>query len=276
MHRLTNEQLTLQVLDPVTDEDRLGTRYVSGCYVYQVTDTNLGDLLSGPAFPAHRPPVFDGQGMPEAFRNPLGPVDGRQLVIGNSIIEEERDPAQMNTWRVHERCEWEVERDATQFQMSTRQALGDWSLRLERRLVLNERTVLTETRLTNDGTASLPLVWYAHPFLPWPADDVCCSFSFPTSLPDNPGFAVDGDGQILRIATHDWTAGQFVQIEGCAGHQMRARYHHPVTGQLLVASDFDLSQMPIWGNACTVSFEPFIERQLSPGTTVSWSLVYTF
>ena len=31
MYRLSNAHLTLQVLDPVADKDRLGTRYVSGC-----------------------------------------------------------------------------------------------------------------------------------------------------------------------------------------------------------------------------------------------------
>jgi len=262
----------------VADADRLGTRYVSGGYVYQVTDNEQGDLLAGPVFPTDPPPVFHGQGMPEAFRESLGPVDGRQLVIGNSIIEEERDPGQMNTWRVHERCDWEVDRETpSQLRMQTRQSLGDWSLQLERRLVLNERGLLTETRVTNDGCAPLPLVWYAHPFLPWPQDGICGSFSFAMTLPDNPGFAVDGENQIVRIADHDWgEKGQFVQIEGCAGKELRARYHHPVTGNLLVISDFKMSQMPIWGNDCTVSFEPFMEHDLAPATTVSWSLVYSF
>ncbi|MBT6145434.1 MAG: hypothetical protein HOH74_08400, partial [Gemmatimonadetes bacterium] len=175
----------------------------------------------------------------------------------------------------------ETELAATQSEASElREALEEASQRmvqLERRLVLNERGLLTETRVTNDGCAPLPLVWYAHPFLPWPQDGICGSFSFAMTLPDNPGFAVDGENQIVRIADHDWgEKGQFVQIEGCAGKELRARYHHPVTGNLLVISDFKMSQMPIWGNDCTVSFEPFMEHDLAPATTVSWSLVYSF
>jgi hypothetical protein len=276
MYTLSNSQLTLHILDPVDDEDRLGTRYVSGCYVYQVTDAVHGDLLAGPAFAQEHPPVYHGQGMPEAFRNALGDEEGVRLILGNSLVSAEPDPEQMNTSRVHERCQWSVEQTRSQVQMVTQQSLGDWSATVERRVVLNERGVLSETRVTNKGTVPLPLVWYAHPFFPWPQDDICCSFSFDTSIVSNPGFHVSPSGQILRKPAHDWEKGQFVQIEGCEEQELRAQYFHPVTGQVVVQSDFELSHMPIWGNACTVSFEPYMERELATGVTFSWSLIYTF
>ncbi len=276
MYRLSNSHLTLHILDPVDDEDRLGTRYVSGCYVYQVTDAVRGEILAGPVFPHPQPPVFHGQGMPEAFRESLGPVDGLRLVLGNSLVTAEDDPEQMNTKQVHERCRWSVERTSTQLRMETQQSLGDWAATVERRIVLNERGVLTETRMTNTGKVPLPLVWYAHPFFPWPADDICCSFSFDASIPSNPGFKVDENGQIVRDQTHDWESGQFVQIEGCEGQQLRAQYFHPNSQHIAVQGDFALSQMPIWGNAHTVSFEPYLEQELPCATTFSWSLVYTF
>jgi len=94
MYTLSNSQLTLHILDPVDDEDRLGTRYVSGCYVYQVTDAVHGDLLAGPDFAQEHPPVYHGQGMPEAFRNALGEEEGVRLILGNSLVSAEPDPEQ--------------------------------------------------------------------------------------------------------------------------------------------------------------------------------------
>ncbi len=275
MYRLSNAHLTLQVLDPVADEDRLGTRYVSGCYVYAVVDSKLGNMLAGPVYPHDPPAVFHGQGMPEAFRDSLAVDDGRRMVIGNAIVSQEPDPDEMNTWQIEERCTWEVEHGDTQLRMATQQRLGDWSVQVERRLVLNDRGVLSETRVTNDGPEVLPLVWYAHPFFPWPDDGVCRSFTSDLTMPENPGFGLDDEGQIVRKADHDWDKGQFVKIEGCQGRDVRAQYHHP-RGQITVHNDFELAQMPIWGNSCTVSFEPHLEKTLASSTVFSWSLVYSF
>ncbi|MEC8992844.1 MAG: hypothetical protein VX656_16490 [Candidatus Latescibacterota bacterium] len=79
----------------------------------------------------------------------------------------------------------------------------------------------------------------------------------------------------MRKADHDWDKGQFVKIEGCQGRDVRAQYHHP-RGQITVHNDFELAQMPIWGNSCTVSFEPHLEKTLASSTVFSWSLVYSF
>src|SRR6266567_1051673 len=68
MLTLSNDQLVVSILDPVDDRPRLGSRYVTGGYVYDVTDRKLGVVTSGPGYPDEVfPPVFDGQGLPEAF-----------------------------------------------------------------------------------------------------------------------------------------------------------------------------------------------------------------
>ncbi|MGA1198082.1 MAG: hypothetical protein ACO36I_16465, partial [Candidatus Latescibacterota bacterium] len=66
MITLKNETLEISILDPVADQERFGTRYCTGGYIFQVTDTKHGNLLSGPTYP-NSFNWFDVQGMPDAF-----------------------------------------------------------------------------------------------------------------------------------------------------------------------------------------------------------------
>ena len=273
MFHLGNDELTLTLLDPVDDADRLGTRYVSGGYIYQVDDATLGPLFSGPVYPDDPPPVFDGQGIPEAFRVTTEAVDGQNIVFGNSIIVDDGSRGRIK--EVVERCRWRVDHEETQIRMSTTQRFGDMALSLHRGVSLAGRQITSTTRVQNIGSAPLPLMWFAHPFFPWPEDGVCCRFSCDISLPDNPGFALNGDGFITRVPEHDWDKGQFIQIDGVRGHHIEAVMHHPTRGEMTVTGDFEMSEMPIWGNACTVSFEPYLEQPVAPGDEFAWSLTYS-
>lgn len=330
MLSLGNDELALTILDPVddgdhrefpagassaphppprrdgrrwraADEDRLGTRYVSGGYVYQVEDARLGPLFSGPAYPRDPPPAHDGQGLPEAFRPMTDPGSGKRLVIGNAVIADEGTRGSEHA--VLERCRWRTEHGQVRLRMATTQQLGAWSLNLYREICLTGREIASSTRVVNRGAAPLPLVWYAHPFFPWPADGVCCRFSRAVTVADNPGLRVNADGlaapagslwrahrrrrirhrlamaalagaQIERIAAHDWQKGQFVQIEGVAGQRLEAVQRHPTRGEVTVSGDFEMSHMPIWGNACTLSFEPYLTREVPAGAELAWSLTY--
>ena len=49
---------------------------------------------------------------------------------------------------------------------------------------------------------------------------------------------------------------------------------HPTGGRIMVEGDFPMSRMPIWGNARTVSFEPYLEETVSPDAELAWSLTY--
>lgn len=271
---LGNDELRLAVLDPLAEEDRLGTRYVSGGYIYQVEDTRLGPLVSGPAYPDERPPVFDGQGLPEAFRDSLDGLDGQCLRIGNAIVEASGEGSRGAT--VIERCHWRIEPQEARLGMSTTQRFADWEFHLYRDVALDGRQVISSTRIENCGAAALPLRWFAHPFFPWPADGVCCRFGVPVRVPDNPGFRVNEDGFIARLPQHDWQKGQFVQIEGATGHRLQAEQRHPALETVSVRGDFEVAQMPIWGNACTVSFEPYLRHEVASGQDLFWSLTYEF
>ncbi|MEC7281971.1 MAG: hypothetical protein VXU50_07875, partial [Verrucomicrobiota bacterium] len=66
VYTLQNEVLSVDVLDPVADRERFGTRYCTGGYIFQVTDANYGPLLSGPTYPDSFN-TYDGQGIPDAF-----------------------------------------------------------------------------------------------------------------------------------------------------------------------------------------------------------------
>lgn len=272
MFHLGNKELNLTLLDPVQDEARLGTRYVSGCYVYQIEDARLGPLFSGPAYPHDPPPVFDGQGIPEAFRFTVDPVEGKAIVFGNAIIVD--DGSRGREKQVVERCRWRTDHEDVRLRMSTTQRFGDLALNLHREICLAGRELTSSTTVQNVGTVPIPVMWYAHPFFPWPQDGVCCRFSCDVSLPDNPGFGLNADGFIERDPSHDWDKGQFVQIDGVRGHQLDAVMRHPDRGEMTVTGNFDMSEMPIWGNACTVSFEPYLEQAVAPNTELAWSLTY--
>ena len=71
MYTIQNQNLAITLLDPVADQERFGTRYCTGGYIFQVDDGKVGPLLSGPTYPDSFN-VFDGQGIPDAFsHNPL-------------------------------------------------------------------------------------------------------------------------------------------------------------------------------------------------------------
>jgi hypothetical protein len=49
---------------------------------------------------------------------------------------------------------------------------------------------------------------------------------------------------------------------------------HPTAVEITVQGDFPMSAMPIWGNARTASFEPYLEDTVAPDAEVEWSLSY--
>ena len=124
------------MLDPVLDTPKLGSRYCTGGYVWQVTDTRLGELFSGPCFPDAEPPVFDGQGAPEVFELALGretaKVGDDVWVIGVGRVRRE-SPVQPFHVRdnptVVERVTWSVERSPKRITMRSRESFGGFAAR---------------------------------------------------------------------------------------------------------------------------------------------------
>ena len=98
MLELQSDSLTVSVLDPrdPADADKNGARYCTGGYIFQVTDVDVGELLTGPAGAVHEPgnafDVFNGQGFPDSFNQiPLKDnADGSgstALIIGTGLVD---------------------------------------------------------------------------------------------------------------------------------------------------------------------------------------------
>jgi hypothetical protein len=281
---LKNDTLAVVVLDPVADRDRLGPRFTTGGYVYQVRDSRVGDLLSGPEYPAGRPSVLNGQGLPEVFQFTLfeneAEIPEKKLVIGVGIVENSvrRTAAQSHfDAKVEEFCAWEVERSPCLVTMETAQGYGPWSLLLRKTVRLEGRTLKLVSELSNSGGGPLPFRWFAHPFFPLPPDGKCSVFPDDISLNDNPGFALGEGGVLAMKKSMDWAKGHF-EIADLAGRcePLHWRQFHPRGTNVEVECSFAPTKLAFWANDRTCSVEPFASGTLGAGRRASWEIAYTF
>ena len=156
-----------------------------------------GELLTGPVYP-DEPDTFNGQGMPDMFFTALGadtaPVGSEVGCIGVGRVRRTspKEPFYVYDNReVIEFVHWDIDDRSNDPQpsivMRTSHAFQNWRYTLERAVTLDGRDVHSRTAITNTGQAGLPVRWFAHPFFPVPLDLVLCQFSFPVSMPENPG-----------------------------------------------------------------------------------------
>jgi hypothetical protein len=268
MFTLENDLLIVSVLDPVDDRQHLWTRYCHGGYIFQITDRQRGPLLSGPEYPGPFSP-FDGQGIPDAFN--LGPLAepgtgmAQALLIGIGLCDLARD-------QVLEYCAWEVEPAAGVLRFRTRQAHQSYALELERTVSLTGRTVRSTTRLRNTGQRSIPLVWFPHPFFPPPSDGELCRLNVPVRLPENGGYALAANGWIRRAGP----PGYYQPLDHEARTNLIVLQRHPVIGLAVGTCSYVPAFFPIWGNARTFSWEPFLERTVAAGQAFEWWIDYDF
>jgi len=269
MLTLDNGSLEVEILDPVADRERFGVRYCTGGYVFQVRDHRLGDLLSGPTFPASFN-WFDGQGLPDAFNlNPLQSTRtlGEAAIIGIGVCD-------LHAKRVKSFCDWRIERSDAEIVFTTAQAYEDWAFTLVRTVALIGRTVRSHTALANTGKSFVPVRWFPHPFYPQPEHDELLWVNAPLRWRDAAGYRRLPNGFIARDGV--WTDGRYLPLEHDATAPLVVLQRHPLLGlataQLSYVPDF----FPIWGNRFTMSWEPFLERMVAPGTTLDWTIDYTF
>ena len=277
---LANKVLRVTVLDPAADRDRLGPRFCTGGYVYQIEDLKRGALLAGPEFPDPEPSVLNGQGMPDVFQFTLyaspDEVPERKLIIGVGIVENSagRKAGESHFQStVEEFAHWEVESSSGTLVMRTEQQYGEWHLALQRTLTLKGHRLLSQTALRNLGPAPLPFRWFAHPFFPLTADGRCALLPPGSSLPENPGFALDADGLLTRKESDGWKSGHYQLVTSTGPrHNFRAYHFHPLLPALDVSCDFVPSKIALWANDRTFSCEPFHEAVIAPDDYQEWSL----
>lgn len=282
MLSLGNAELELLLLDPDADSERLGARYCSGGYVYQVTDRRLGPLCAGPQYPTQNPDPFHGQGLPEVFEIALGQhrahVGDEVLVLGVGRVRRESAVKPFHVRdnpTVTERARYALTTTATAVAMTTVQSYERSALELERRVDLDGRRLESRTRVTNRGDVPLPLRWFAHPFFPL-AEGGGVALSLEADFAENPGFAWSNDGRIVRKSSHAWASGQYLPIRTALGYELAAKQAHPKLGELDIECRFPLASLALWGNDRTLSLEPFFHTVLEPGNSAVWSIVYRF
>lgn len=279
MITLKNESLSVSILDPVAEKDRLGVRYCTGGFIFQIEDVMekpaRGILLSGPTFPESYN-LHDGQGAPDAFQPHLvveQEADGtptRVLGIGIGLI----DP---KATLVVDRCVWDITQTREAVSFRTTQAAGGWEFGLERVLTLHGRTLRSESTLSNTGKRHVPFQWYPHPFFPHYPTGECCKVSVPLSVPDCPGYEMLPSG-FIGMKHFPWKPTEsYFQLVGFSGHApIMFTQKHLVTSLATVVIDYTPSRLPIWANKNTFSFEPYLEHVLQPGESTRWSLTYDF
>jgi hypothetical protein len=271
MYVLRNDSLEVQILDPIADQERLGTRYCTGGYIFQIRDAAHGDLLTGPTFPDSFN-TFDGQGIPDAFK--LGPIqrpgasDGTALIIGVGICDLEAD-------QVREFCRWDVVADTTGIRFSTSQTFEQTVLELERHVSLNGRTVRSATWLRNRGKRPLPFRWFPHPFYPHPETDELCRFNLPVSFPENDGYEMAESGFVRRCGW-PWTSGHYQALDQAGSAPLSILQKHPKLGLVSGTCSYIPTYIPIWGNPNTFSWEPFLDGWVGAGQERAWHIDYDF
>jgi hypothetical protein len=280
--KLADRALTASVLEPARDGERLGSRYCSGGYVWQVTDARHGDVFTGPHFPDAAPPPFDGQGAPEVFELALGQheaaVGDEVYVLGVGRVRRESPVAPFHVRdnpTVTERAVWEVAAPApNSLRFRTRATFRDFAFELVRTLELRAeaRTLASSTLVQNLGARALPLRWFAHPFFPWPGERLC-RLSLEHALPDGAALATDG-GFIVRRPGSDWSRGHYVVPRVALGGELTVEERHPAFGFVRVRCDFPLGGLALWGNERTFSVEPFFQTVLAAGAQARFGVSY--
>jgi hypothetical protein len=279
MYTLKNDALEVAILDPVADRARLATRYCTGGYIFSVIDPVHGNLLSSPTNPADFN-TFDGQGIPDAFNlQPLTglssprtegvpvPTDGLALILGIGICDLSKN-------EVIEWCAWDVEAEGSSVRMTTHHAFRGYDVTLTRTVTLMERTIRSETVVSN-ARRPLSFRWFPHPFFPHPETDELCKFNIPVSFPENDGYAMATNGFILRKGDN-WRRGYYQALDHKATTNLVVLQKHPKLGLVAATTSYIPDFFPIWGNANTFSWEPFFERSLAPRQAIAWWIDYEF
>jgi hypothetical protein len=280
---LKSAGLTVSILDPVNNRDLCGSRYCVGGYIWQISDAQQGELLSGPEYPNPRPNRFDGQGAPDHFITPYGadaPVGGEVRAIGVGRVRR-TSPIEPFSVRhnpeVIEFLPWSVTQSDNGITMQTTDTIEDWGYSLSREVTLAGRSVHSRTALENQGEAPLAIRWYAHPFFPPTADRIYCRVMPPVAFPENPTYFLNADGFICKKPDHDDVPKWFLPLDySKEGDSMTFVQRHPLVGEVTTITNFMPDWLPIWSNTRTFSFEPYVIRELAAGEKASWSIEYRF
>jgi hypothetical protein len=278
MLTLANNHLRVDLLEPIADRARLGPRFCWGGFIWQVNDSRLGPLLSGPEWPSPTPSAWNGQGLPESFRHrtrtgtPLtwNADRGVALGAGELALNAAGEPEVVNP------CTWQINSQPSQINFHTRQQAAGFDYELIRRIELNERTVVSFSELTNHSKNPLYLEWFAHPFFSLTDRLIRAELPEGATLAENPGFEVSGRELTQKRRFIPDKGGHMDFLSLARGKNLTAQLSHPLIGKIDFECSFAPSECIIWGNSNTFSIEPYQLLTLAPGQTMQWNLRYVF
>ena len=278
MITLANAELSLQLIDPVADRDRLSSRYCWGGYIWQVFDAAGQALVTGPEWPNPTPRPFNGQGLPESFRfrRRSGEAltwngrEGVHLGGGRLGLDDKGEAV------VVEPCVWTLERATDRLTFRTEQRMLGYDTALTREIQLRGRTIHSISRLTNRAGQPLSLEWFPHPF--FALTDRLIEVEVPPAcrLADNPGFSLDGRRLASRKRFDGDRDGHMDFLLLPPGVTVQARLTHPRLQWVDFSTSYAPSECVIWGNGNTFSIEPYLAATLAPGETREWSVTTAF
>jgi len=271
MFSLSHKNLSIEILDPIADQHRFGTRYCCGGYIFQVHDALRGPLLSGPTYPESFN-TFDGQGIPDTFNHiPLRRKDGTDsvvLVLGIGLCNLISD-------EVIEFSPWQIERQQQEITFTTCHTFGLYDVKLIRTIRLENRSVLSETTICNHSSVFIPISWYPHPFFPQPMEDELCFLNLDVKPFEHKAYHQDTNGFLMRSLPPK-TPGYFMALDHSSDRQLYALQRHDALGMVGISSDYIPAGFPVWGNEKTFSMEPYVERTVFAGKSTSWKILYHF
>lgn len=276
---LDNADLRVELIDPATEQARLGPRYCWGGYIWQIHDRNVGVLLTGPEWPTVDPQPVNGQGLPESFRHstttgqPLLWDGALGLAPGAGALGRDAQGAVVVTTP----CVWQIDQQPDRVVFRTEQSVGRWAYALERTIELHGRQVRSHSRLTNRGATPLVLEWFTHPFFALQSDGLQrVTLPEGTQLPENPGYILTGRELTFRRAFVGEKDGHLEHLGLPAGRPFTASLAHPRLDGVRFATDFAPFKCVLWANGNTLSLEPFLALHLAPGESREWTLTYDF
>lgn len=277
MLNLSNDQLRVEILDPVCDGSLLGVRYCTGGYIWQVHDPKAGALLTGPEWPAPSPLPFNGQGLPESFRHRTR--DGRRLTWrgdqGIAIgIGEIADTTSETV--VVQPCIWQISGTSEALVFETSQQAAGFDYALRRTIVLSGRRLISRSRLTNRASERLELQWFAHPFFALTDRRIRVELPPGTVMADNPGFLIEQDVLAHKRKFNGQTDGHMDFLQLTAGSTTSFLLDHPVLTNMRFSASFSPFECAVWGNSVAFSIEPYQTLALPSGESQEWELRYDF
>jgi hypothetical protein len=277
MIELANDQLVVELLDPEQDLQLLGTRYTRGGSIYQIYDLQLSSsqnslpLLSGPTYPESYN-IHDGQGIPDSFSSrPLDWQQNResQLILGVGVCDMDKHLISKSKWIIQQES-------ASLVMFSTSHKYYDGELVLTREVELNHRTIQSRTSVENFSSQHAPIAWYPHPFFPQPQGQklIRMNVQIPSqALVSTSYYNLAQDGWIYRTLDYP-ESGAYWALEHYCTSPLWLILNHDQLGKICFETDYVPGFFPLWGNNKTISFEPYMERQIPRRGSHRWSATY--